>query len=99
MKESLLIDTLYRAYTSAPRPGKDRIRLLFKKIDRLVNELSLQENGGIMDLVCELCSEYEPKAFVQGMGMGARMVLELAGEWDEKTSMAPVDTVESSTKA
>lgn len=71
-----ILDFLYRCYLDE-QGSSDTIRANFSKLDALISDLKLEENNEVFYVVCDLCSEYGRRAFVEGVHVGAQLMTEL----------------------
>ena len=74
-----VLEFLYTAY--ADEQGQDplEIKQHFVALDDHLQILSLEENNEIFSIVCSICSAYEKRAFLDGIQVGASLMLELQG--------------------
>ena len=72
-----VLDQLYLAYAESHESDPQEIRDGFKELDTLLAHLPLADNNSVWNLVCQLCTAYERKAFLDGLQYGAHLILEL----------------------
>ena len=72
-----VLDQLYQAYAESHESDPPEIRDGFKELDNLLSELSLEDNNAVWNLCCQLCTDYEHKAFLDGLQYGACIIFEL----------------------
>lgn len=72
-----MLDLIYQFYTEYHPIEGGRICSLFDNLESHFLHLSPREREILFDLVCELCCEHERLAFLEGLGVGARLVMEL----------------------
>lgn len=75
-----VLDQLYHAYTDSHESDPPDITNLFRELSEYLETLSLETNNSIFRLTCDLCIDYERKAFLDGLQYGAELILELTGE-------------------
>ena len=74
-----VLDFLYTAYADVQGQDPQEIKQLFVSLDDHLQVLSLEENSEIFTLICNVCSAYEKRAFLDGIQVGASLILELQG--------------------
>ena len=74
-----VLDQLYQAYAESHESDPSEIRESFKKLDKLLSALPLDDNNAVFNLCCSLCTAYEHKAFQDGVHYGAYLMMELNG--------------------
>lgn len=72
-----VLDQLYLAYANSHESDPPEIREGFKKLEEFLHTLPLIDNNAVCNLCCRLCSEYERKAFVDGLLYGAHLMKEI----------------------
>jgi len=72
-----VLDQLYQAYAESHESDPLEIREGFKKLDELLDSLSLDDNNTVFNLCCSLCTAYEHKAFLDGLHYGVHLIQEL----------------------
>lgn len=75
-----VLDQLYHAYTDSHESDPPDITNLFRELSEYLETLPLETNNSIFRLTCDLCIDYERKAFLDGLQYGAELILELTGE-------------------
>jgi hypothetical protein len=75
-----VLDQLYLAYANSHESDPPEIRKGFEELEGFLHTLPLSDNNAVCNLCCRLCSEYERKAFLDGLLYGAQLVLELNRE-------------------
>ncbi len=77
-----LIEFIYMNYTECNPVEDDRIRqldaLLYKRFTSITD--SADDAEELMNLVSNICSEYERVSYMEGIRVGARLVMELVKE-------------------
>ena len=71
------LDQLYLAYAESHESDPAEIRDGFKELEEFLHTLPLDDNNAVFSLCCHLCTDYERKAFLDGIQYGARMMMEL----------------------
>ncbi len=72
-----VLDQLYQAYAESHESDPPEICDGFKELDDLLGSLPLDDNNAVWNLCCQLCTDYEHKAFLDGLQYGAHLILEL----------------------
>ena len=75
-----VLDQLYQAYAESHESDPPEIRRGFEELEGFLHTLPLSGNNTVCNLCCYLCSEYEHKAFIDGLQYGAHLILELTEE-------------------
>ena len=75
-----ILEQLYQAYADSHESDPPEIRNGFKDLDTLLEHLPLADNNSVWNLVCQLCTAYERKAFLDGLQYGAHVMNELFKE-------------------
>ena len=74
-----VLEFLYAAYADEQGQDPQELKQYFVALDDHLHVLSFEENNEIFSIVCSICSAYEKRAFLDGMQVGACLVLELQG--------------------
>ena len=74
-----VLDQLYQAYAESHESDPPEIRDGFKELDDLLGDLSLDNNNAVWNLCCQICTDYEHKAFIDGLLYGAFLMREVFG--------------------
>ena len=72
-----VLDQLYQAYQESHEKDPAEIGEGFKKLDKLLGSLPLEDNNTVFNLCCRLCTAYERKAFIDGVQYGAHLIRQL----------------------
>lgn len=72
-----VLDQLYEAYFQSHEADPQEIKDLFYELDLLLAPLPLSNNSDVFNLVCQLCTAYEHKAFIGGLNYGAYLIKEV----------------------
>ena len=72
-----VLDQLYHAYADSRESDPPDIRKGFAELEVFLKGLPLSDNNAICNICCRLCSEYERKAFIDGLQYGASLIMEL----------------------
>ena len=75
-KEGALLEILYFAYLDR-NTGDKHINTYFALIDACTHSLSFEKSNEIINAAVSLCAEQERIAFVDGVRVGAKLVIEL----------------------
>ena len=70
-------ERLYWVYIEARPTDSTLIRQKYGELDACMEKLTIRENDQVMDLLCDLCTEYEKAAFFAGMQTGIRLLREV----------------------
>ena len=72
-----VLDQLYQAYAESHESDPPEIRKGFEELEGFLHILPLSDNNAVCNLCCRLCSEYERKAFIDGLLYGAHLMKEI----------------------
>ena len=72
-----MLDMVRYIYTTCNPIDNVSIRACFQSFDSLTTKLTLQEHDQVLDVVCDLCMEYEKAAFSHGILVGMALMTEL----------------------
>ena len=72
-----LLGRLYCCYSQDKKGDSQRVKAGFEKQEVLLRKLSVQEQEQLVDITCDLCSDYQQEAFEQGLLTGFRLFAEL----------------------
>lgn len=72
-----VLDQLYQAYAEFHESDPPEISEGFKKLEEYLCKVPLSDNNAVFNLCCRLCSDYEHKAFIDGLQYGAYLMTEL----------------------
>ncbi len=72
-----VLDQLYLAYANSHESDPPEIRKGFEELEGVLHALPLRDNNAVCNLCCRLCSEYEHKAFIDGLLYGAHLMKEI----------------------
>jgi len=75
---STLLEMLYNCYTTYNPINSERIRHCLAQQDKILSQLTLEENDQIFSITGELCLLHERQAFLEGIRVGVRLTIELA---------------------
>lgn len=70
------MDALYAAYRELHPQDPEPIRRDFAQLDSILSRLPLSELDQVWNLTCHLCSEHEQTAFLEGIRLGARPMMD-----------------------
>ena len=77
-----VLDQLYQAYAESHESDPTEISDGFKDLEEFLCNLPLDENNAVFNLCCRIYTEYERKAFKDGLFYGAHLILELTKNAD-----------------
>ena len=69
-------------YDSGTEKRSREVQTCFQRVDQCIRELPFQQADEIRSAVYIACGEYEKLAFLDGVAVGAKLVLELTGKVD-----------------
>jgi hypothetical protein len=72
-----VLDQLYQAYAESHESDPPEIGEGFKELEEFLCTLPLEDNNAVFNLCCRLCSDYEHKAFLDGLQYGAHLMREM----------------------
>ena len=72
-----LLDMLYNFYSENNPVNSTAIKQSFEKLEHFLDRFSLTECDGVLDILCDLCSQHEEQAFRMGVQVGVRLFNEL----------------------
>ena len=75
-----VLDQLYQAYAESHESDPPEIRAGFAELDNFLESLPLDDNNAVFNLCCRIYTEYERKAFKDGLLYGAHLISELNSE-------------------
>lgn len=70
-------EVLYGCYRELHPTDSEVINRSFSQLNDVLSKLTLQECDRVWDLTCALCSEHEREGFLEGIRVGAGVVMEL----------------------
>ena len=75
-----VLDQLYLAYANSHESDPIEIQAGFAELETFLESLPLVDNNAVFNLCCRLCTDYERKAFLDGLLHGAVLMMELTAE-------------------
>ena len=72
-----LMEHIWRTYTEENPISNDRLKELNERMDPILNSIPIANSDELFLIFCEFCSEYERAAFLEGIRIGARLMMEL----------------------
>lgn len=72
-----VLDFLWLSYFEIQRADNEDIKQGFRALDKYFEGKSFEEVQYVFDIVCNLCTAYEQRAFTDGLQLGAQLVQEL----------------------
>lgn len=72
-----ILNLLYRAYTETHESDPPETQSGFAELEEFLKTLPLDDNNAVFNLTCQLCTAYEHKAFLDGLQLGAELMLKL----------------------
>ena len=72
-----VLDQLYQAYADSRESDPPEIQAGFAELESFLETLPLDDNNAVFNLCCRLCTDYEYKAFLDGLQYGAHLMSEL----------------------
>lgn len=74
------MDFLYWRYSESHYMGNEKTKEIIRELNDRLEELSFRENNRVFSLVGSLCDEHERIALLDGLQLGAQLMLELMEE-------------------
>ena len=71
------IEFLYVSYSEISRSDPEDITQGFADLDQFLDRMSFEESTEAFTNVCRLCLAYEKRAFLDGLHLGAQLMLDL----------------------
>lgn len=72
-----VLQMLYSVYQERYPTNSAEITEEFKQLNDVLSRLTVKECDKVWDLTCALCSEFEEKAFLEGVRVGVRLAEEM----------------------
>ena len=72
-----VLDMLFEYYRELNRPETEVVRAEFAHISHILEKLPHEEMDMVWDRICDLCIAYQRMAFLDGLGIGAKVMAEL----------------------
>ena len=72
-----VLDQLYQAYAESRKSDPPEIQAGFAELESFLGTLPLDDNNAVFSLCCRLCTDYEYKAFLDGLQYGAHLMSEM----------------------
>ena len=72
-----VLDQLYQAYAESHESDPPEIQAGFAELETFLEKLPLDDNNAVFNLCCRISTEYERKAFKEGLHIGCRLLREL----------------------
>ena len=72
-----VMEMLYAFYREINRPEPEEIKKQFSHLYDILGKLPLGEMDAVWDRICDLCSAYLRMGYLDGLGMGAKLMKEL----------------------
>ena len=72
-----VMEMLYEFYREINRPEPEEIKAQFSHLNDILSKLPLREMDEVWDRICDLCTAYLKMAYLDGLGMGAKLIKEL----------------------
>ena len=77
MPHQSILETLYLFYSENQTSDDDAIKEGFQKLNDCTAYLSFSENDNLCNIVCQLCTEHERRAYCAGFQTAFRLIEEL----------------------
>ena len=74
-----VLDELYQAYAESHESDPPEIQAGFAELETFLESLPLDDNNAVFNLCCRISTEYERKAFKDGLQIGFHLLRELCG--------------------
>lgn len=72
-----VLEMLFEYYREQNRPETEVIRENFAHMSHILEKLPHGEMDLVWDRICDLCIAYQRMAFLDGLGIGAKLMIEL----------------------
>ena len=72
-----IMDFLYISYSEIGRNDPEDVTKGFVELDRFNEGRSFEEATAMFSLICNLCLCYEQRGFIDGLHLGAQLMLDL----------------------
>lgn len=72
-----VLDQLYQAYAESHESDPPEIQAGFAELESFLETLPLDDNNAVFTLCCRISTEYERKAFKEGLHIGRHLLREL----------------------
>lgn len=72
-----VLDQLYQAYAESHESAPPEIREGFAELETVLESLPLDDNNAVFNLCRRISTEYERKAFKEGLQIGCHLLREL----------------------
>lgn len=72
-----LLEHLWRSYTEYNPVDSDTICAQLRTLEPIFEALPFEKSNELFNIVFTLCAAYERSAFLEGLHVGARLILEL----------------------
>ena len=73
-----MMELIYEYHVELNPVDNDEIRNTLSNVDQVLQKLTVWENTVLMDLIFDLCTQYESKGFQDGMRYGFQLSAEMA---------------------
>ena len=70
-------DFLYTSYSEISRNDPEDITQGFADVDRFLDSMSFEESTEAFTNICRICLAYEKRGFLDGLHLGAQLMLDL----------------------
>jgi len=77
-----LLELLWCSYTQSNPVENEKLKMLFDELEPLFASLSAEDSDLLFSKISDICMEYEHAAFLEGLHVGIRLVVELQ-EYEE----------------
>ena len=72
-----VLEMLYGYYREWNIPEPEQVKACFAQLESILGKLPLREEDEVWYRVCDLCTEYQKMAFVDGVAIGVKLAAEL----------------------
>lgn len=72
-----LLEQIWRTYTESNPISNNRLQELNERMGPYFDSLSIEDSDNLFSLFCDFCAEYERVSFLEGIRIGARMMIEI----------------------
>lgn len=76
------LDTLYRSYSESHSMSNTKTKAILQELNEHLDPLPFLDNDQVYTLVFALCAEHERIAFLDGLRLGAQLMMELQEKYE-----------------
>lgn len=76
-KLDYILEELYSSYVNTTPEDQDRIKAAFQELHAYIQGFSFTDQDQMLCIITALCAEHDRVVFLDGIRIGARLILEL----------------------